>query len=183
MQGTQRAYCLQDRQTWLQQQHSTWCAQLRLVRQLQTQLMLCAYMPKRLPGHTHSNPSFCHTLLHGMLVYSSFYMFCVAIVSAHNADFTRRDPCRLDVGKTSLEVHEDPLAGTHVPNLLYVDVQSSGQVLQLVAAGNCNRATAHTGAQVRMRTACQARRYECWYINSSSSRGSAEQPLGQFCVS
>ncbi|WIA34216.1 hypothetical protein OEZ86_012569 [Tetradesmus obliquus] len=55
-----------------------------------------------------------------------------------------RDPCRLAVGKTSLEVHEDPLAGTHVPNLLYVDVQSSGQVLQLVAAGNCNRATAHT---------------------------------------
>ncbi|WIA14049.1 hypothetical protein OEZ85_002603 [Tetradesmus obliquus] len=55
-----------------------------------------------------------------------------------------RDPCRLAVGKTSLEVREDPLAGTHVPNLLYVDVQSSGQVLQLVAAGNCNRATAHT---------------------------------------
>jgi hypothetical protein len=56
-----------------------------------------------------------------------------------------RDPCRLAIGKTSLDVREDPIAGTHVPNLLYVDVQSSRQVLQLVAAGNCNRATAHTG--------------------------------------
>jgi hypothetical protein len=57
-----------------------------------------------------------------------------------------RDPGRLAVGKTNLEVREDPLAGTHVPNLLYVDVQNCRQVLQLVAAGNCNRATAHTGA-------------------------------------
>ncbi|KAF6249472.1 P-loop containing nucleoside triphosphate hydrolase protein [Scenedesmus sp. NREL 46B-D3] len=55
-----------------------------------------------------------------------------------------RDPCRLAAGKTSLEIREDVLAGTHVPNLLYVDVQNCRQVLQLVAAGNRNRATAHT---------------------------------------
>lgn len=46
-----------------------------------------------------------------------------------------RDPHRIQVGKTSPEVREDPVAGTHVPNLLYVDVQNFKQVLQLVATG------------------------------------------------
>lgn len=46
-----------------------------------------------------------------------------------------RDPYRIQTSKTRLEVREDPVAGTYVPNLLYVDVQSCKQVLQLLAAG------------------------------------------------
>lgn len=71
---------------------------------------------------------------------SDHMLLCGVLLS-----LTIRDPSRIAISKTSLEVREDPMAGTHVPNLLYVDVQNSRQVLQLVAAGNCNRATAHTG--------------------------------------